>query len=82
MAQHQLGGVGVIVLVQVPDPCCRVPRAEGNTNEAGGGGLIDDPAINTSAIDLTKSYIFRNKSQSVVRVMHDSSCFSTDRNSP
>ena len=71
MAQHQLGGVGVIVLVQVPDPCSRVPRAEQNTVEA--QGSIDYPNSNVSAIDLTKSYIFRNKSQSVVTMMHDSS---------
>lgn len=40
VAQHQLGGVGVIVLVQVPDPGGGVPRAEENTNAEGKDEIV------------------------------------------
>lgn len=66
VAQHQLGGAGVIVLVQVPDPRRGVPRAEHDTDTAEGdlnGGL--------SAMDLTKSYIFRHKSQSMYTIIYE-----------
>lgn len=50
-------------------------------------GSIGYPNINKSAMDLTKSYIFRNKCQSAVTMMYASSdmnevCFSTEGNSP
>lgn len=67
VAQHQLGGARVIVLVQVPDPRCGVPWAEHDTNTVEGnlnGSL--------SAMDLTKSYIFRHKSQSMYTIIYES----------
>lgn len=43
-----------------------------------GGVSMDYPNINMSALDLTKSYIFRKKSQSVVPMMYDSSDMNGD----
>lgn len=47
-------------------------------NPDGGGASIDYPNINMSALDLTKSYIFRKKGQSVVTMMYDSSDMNGD----
>lgn len=44
----------------------------------GTGGSIDYPNINMSAIDLTKSYIIRHKSQNMVAMMYDSSDMNGD----
>lgn len=63
VAKHQLGGVRVIILIQVPDPSGGVPWAEQNSK--GKGVSKDYLNMRLSARDLTKPYISRNKCQSM-----------------